>query len=65
MNQTDLDRAVARVTGQSRTAFRRLDYQLADFGRHDRPARGPDGDRLTDDPISSQDKGTTGVWELR
>lgn len=62
MNQTGLDRAVARVTGQSRTAVRRLDFQWADIGGCDRPARGPDRDRLTDGPISSQNKGTTGVW---
>jgi hypothetical protein len=53
------------ATGQSRTAVRHLDFQLADIGRCDRPTRGPDWDRLTDDPISSHDKGTAGVWALR
>ena len=72
MNQTELNRAVARATGESLTTVRRLGFLLADFDRCDRPARGPDwdtqvidGDRRADDPISLHDKGTTGAWALR
>jgi hypothetical protein len=72
MNQTELNRAVARATGESLATIRRLGFLLADFDRGDQLAQGPDWDtqvidwnRLADDRITSHDKGTTGAWALR
>ncbi len=72
MNQTELNRAVARATGESLTTVRRLGFLLADFDRGDWLAQGPDwdtqvidGDQRVNDPITLHDKGTTGAWALR